>query len=350
MLTQIQFHRYNPFRRPDWRLERVLRMVDRLDDKPGRTTRRDDCYVKALRNFILRYRGASDDRSKEILATENPGLYFAFQIHEKRTDDEGRRKSTMIEARILAHQDDKAIAADMHTLPEVIEWYEALFFNVRDRLDSHDWVVDHVLIPALSVATEKNMTQEEQNAKTSLATMPLHRMADPFFDPTIKFFAYFGGHFVLDYVISGFRRGNLAYSRDELSNWFDGHTTQRLRQRSSVAASVFKIDESNVMQLFNIHVKLIEIERSNDTAENKQDQQHRIMGALISEIPWAVGKAGADLVKGSAIEKYDNSAAELRDSEVQHLSVGENPDTIDGVELLTMPKPRAKEKLNAANT
>src|ERR1700677_3869694 len=145
----ILSNKYNPSLRPEWRFNRVLEMVDRPTANPGRSTTRDDIYVKSLRRFILRYRYSDDPQARNVLWHENPGLYWAFELYELKVDNLDH-KAALIEARILAGQSDEDIAQELGTMPEVPEWYEALFFNVRDRLGNLDWIMDAVLYPALN--------------------------------------------------------------------------------------------------------------------------------------------------------------------------------------------------------
>lgn len=331
MPTALDFEKFNPFRRPDWRLERVLQMVDRLPN-PGRSTKRDDDYVKGLRNFVLRYR-AYDDTARNQLGYENPGLFWAYQIYDRREDD-GRRKAIMIEARLLARQTDEEIAAELGTVPEVVHWYEKAFFNVRDRLKNHDWVVDHVLIPTW----EKEFLDPDDETEN----VPLKTISQPFFDCTTKFMAYFGGVFCLDFVLTGFRRGNQVSSREGVGEWMDVNYIDRIRQRSSMAAHTFEVNRYNVMQLFEIHNAIIGIERGKDAKEQVKDQMHKAIQAMLTSMNWAVGDEGIDLVKGTLVEPYDKSAVELRDDEVLLLSAGTKPGTIEGIETFKLPPPRPR--------
>ena len=343
MQTSLDFNRKNPRRRPDWRFERVLRIVDRAEG-PGRTSVRDDEYVKGARRFIIRYRNATDAQAHEKLAAENPGLYFAWQIYENRNEPDGFCMPILLEARLLADMEDEAIAAELETLPEVVEWYEAIFFHVRDRLKAHDWIVDHVLRPSLLRAGEAAMATQivsgNKPARRSLRDIPLSELTEAFMPASLKFFAYYGGPHVLNQAITGFRRGNRASTAADIGNWFDEYFQLDSRRRASAAMNVFQIGPENVMQLFALNVKLIEIDRNTDSAENKQDQYHRTLAAFMKEIPWAIGRDGRKLVADSPIAIYDDSAVELRDAELQTLSAGEKPDTIEGVELLRLPPPR----------
>jgi hypothetical protein len=225
---KIDFERYNPFRRPDWRFERVLRMVDR-HPSPGRSTKRDDEWVKGLRQFILRYRSASEAK-RERLCYENPGLYFAWLIHERSEDEP--EIAFMIEARILANQSGREICIESDTIPEAIDWYEHLFFDVRTRLRAHDWVMKHVLVPSV--------TRAQENKHDEGVRFPRQPLSEPFYDSTLKFFGYFGGPVLIDFMLAGFRRGVIARSSEDVSAWLDQYTSAAAKRRS-------RADERNAL-------------------------------------------------------------------------------------------------------
>jgi hypothetical protein len=337
----INFNRFSPFRRPDWRFDRILQMTERLADSPGRSTTKDDVYVREMRNFFLRYKNAVDDRTLVALANENPGKYWAFQLHEKTRTQEIQHTVAMIEARILANQDDIEIADDLATIPEVIEWYEAIFFNVRDRLSAHDWILDKVLMPSIDRAAEASSVIVA-DAEEREDEVP--KIAEPFFDATLRFFAYFGGKILLDQILSGFRRGQVVYNRDEINQWLDEHTKSNIRRRSAAAISTFSVTSENVMALFNLHARIIEIEKSTDDIQNKQDTMHRVVAEMLREMPWAVGDQGAATVANTVIGAHDDYAAELRDSELLVTASGHPAAGIELLPMLSLPAPRDKKE------
>jgi hypothetical protein len=83
-----------------------------------------------------------------------------------------------IEARILAGQSDAEIAAVYGMSAAAIEWHEAAFFNVRDRLLSATWVVDRVIGVAFPAGDD---------------------------GPVLKKFGYFGGPKNLEVVLAVMR-------------------------------------------------------------------------------------------------------------------------------------------------
>ena len=135
----------------------------------------------------------------------------------------------------------------------------------------------------------------------------------------------------------------MAQSADEVASYFDDHFKDQMRHHSASAATTFEINQHNVMEVFNVHCRLMEIEKSSDSLENKQDAMHRAVGGMLKEIVFSTGDAGAKRVKGTPIEPYENLAAELRDGELLQLATGMRPSTIEGIEKLTLPPPHKKD-------
>jgi hypothetical protein len=336
--SQIDFERFNPFRTPDWRFERVLQMVDRFPN-PGRSTRRDDEYIKGLRQFILRYRN-SDEIGRRRLINENPGLYFAWIIHERAEED--FETMTMIECRILAGQPDEEICDDAHTIPEAIHWYERLFFNVRDRLGAHDWILKHVLVPAIRRSREA----AEARAGDGPVRVPL---AEPMFDATLRWFAYFSGRHVFDAMLSGFRRGMFVASQDGVSDYLVNHSFTNFKLRTSQSAGYFEVNKYNVMELFQTLLRVVEIERSADTAEQAQNLIHVNIGAMLKGLPWAVGDEGEKNFAGTPVAAADREASELRDDELLLLSSGQSAPKVKDAAGLMLPAPTSREGTSDAD-
>lgn len=333
MAKCITFERYSPFRTPRWRLESVMASVS------GRSLRSDDHYIRAYRKFRERYQN-SDGEARDALGYENPGLFWAHQLYESRTTDRSSRKSAMIECRILAGLNDTDIAAQLFTVPEVIEWYSALFYDVRERLSAHDWIIDQVLIPAFVEQTAAKL------AKGNNVTVDI---VDPYFDATIKFFAYFGGPAVLDFIFSGFQRTDgQQLSAAGVGAWFDDYFAGRCRQRSAQAMSSFGLNRYNVMELFQLHVTLMQIAKSKKDPDEKTGNMFNLMKGLINATTWAVGDTGMKKIAGTPMEKYDNSAAELRDNEVQMVANGTETEQLLAVTAMSMPaaQPLSQEIFN----
>ena len=79
---------------------------------------------------------AVSDTDRQQVATEQPNVHAAFQIHKADKLTRGA-----LEARILARLPLEKVAAACQVTVEAVQAYEHLFFNVRDGLDLPDFVV-----------------------------------------------------------------------------------------------------------------------------------------------------------------------------------------------------------------
>jgi hypothetical protein len=137
----ISYHpdlqRLSPLRRPDWRWRRAQTLVAarryyccrRDDPETGRTVR----YLRALAR-------CADGIPSAQLERNFPDLCRAHRLH----DNNGTTKLT-VEARLLAGQAVAEVARLTGLTPGAVAAYEALFFNVLDRLDARDWILAHAL-------------------------------------------------------------------------------------------------------------------------------------------------------------------------------------------------------------
>jgi hypothetical protein len=320
--------RYDPFLRPEWRWERVLKLVDRVPT-PGRTTRRDDSYIRAARSFMLRWRSYGPERRDELLY-ENPGLYYAYKIHDKLGSDPEVR--FIVEARLLTGQPYEEIADACNTLPETIDWYEKLFFNVRPMLRHHDWIVKNVLLPSADRYAPHDPDEDKPFANPAVV--------QPHLDMTLKFFSYFGGPILCEYMISGFKRGQIVRTQDDIMPFLSEQCMGSLTRRSSQAAMVFKIDRWNVTELFATHLRIQEIQKSAESQEDRRTTIERHIHAMLAELPWTTGEEAEKVYAGSEMIAYDKMAAELRDDELMLINAGQRPLGIEDVPGLVIPPPR----------
>jgi hypothetical protein len=138
-----------------------------------------------------------------------------------------------LEARLLARQDSATIAKTLCTTPEAVDWYEALCYNVRDRLDNRDWITTQCLLPALR-CHPNTIGHHVSSLATGLPTSSV--TAYPFLDGSVKLFAYFGGANLVDVMIHGFRIDKPVPSMDGIDDWLDKHWSTTMRRRSGQAA------------------------------------------------------------------------------------------------------------------
>lgn len=335
MLLNAHYQKFNPFRTPDWRWERVLHLCDR-HPTPGRCTKWDDDFIKQAREHLLLWRRFTPAQ-REQLFWKNPGLTYAIDIYEKLNIGERTSTALTIEARLLANQSYDQIADEAGTLPAAIDWYEALFFNVRDHLKKRDWIFSNVLAPAMMRA---KVEAGDSDGFESFSTFKNSEVAKPFFDGSLKFFAYFGGPYLVDHLITGFRAGQPLESLDNIDQWYDRTMGSLVRRRSTQAAGQFEINKFNVTELFQVHHAIMALERSQDNIDAQKSTTERHIQALLEDIPWSLGADGEMLLEGTVLGEYDKGAAELRDEEVLRMSSGQDFTPEDVPQQI--PPPRKK--------
>lgn len=299
VLRENPIEKYNPFRSTSWRYNRVLELADRQRVLPCAVY--DDELVREARDFFILRRAASrgDQLGYNKAICKNPGMHYAFQLFE-RYDSEARRH---IESRLLARQSDAEIAAVSAMLPSGIDIYERLFFNVRDRLTCSDWIVRQAIAPS-------------NDAYQTSDPLKNHELS-------MKFFAYFAGPVALNAIITGWCGSDFAKDRAELLDLYDYQYKFSLRRKSTTAANSFEVNKYNVMQLFELHQRLMESENANGNDKNKTDIADNILG-MLNEIEWTVGSIDVKTHESSGVmQEFDEMAAELRDHEMMALRNGE---------------------------
>ncbi len=299
---------------------------------PGRSTCRDDSYIRSGRKFLLQHRARETPAEREELFWEQPGLYYAYEVYERMPSD--AVPALILQARLLAQQTPVEIAASCGMLPEAISWYEALFFNVTPRINCRDWITKQVLLPALSRRFDRYVDDDEPSRRRGRLVSP------PFVDSTLKLFAYFGGKYLVDLMLTGFGSGAPLDSVENLAPWLDRHWSAMLKRRSLQAAHQLEVHQHNIMQLFEVNIRLMELEKSAESLEQTRTEIEKAAQALIEELPMAVGDAGRASIAGTALEPYEDGASELRDDELHMVSAGLAPAGFRETLPLALPPPR----------
>jgi hypothetical protein len=334
----VPYRLIDPFRRPDWRFNRVLSMCDRVPT-PGRCTPHDDEYVRRARSYLLRHRAFDEYRRLELEA-EDEDLHAAFEIFRRKADgDHGQ--AFILEARILSADPPEKIAEHYSFGPRTIDYYEKLFFNVADRLAMRDWVTSQILIPALK------RDKGTSNAPATVGTWQPqdHTVIDSQLDGSLKFFAYFAGPFVLERMVTGFEYSSRAQSPDEASNgWDEKHYTRGMKRRAAQATNHFEINKFNVMDVFMVVNQIITVEKAADAAEGAKTNYETHVKSLLDGLPWTVASRDAENVP-RRVAAYDDSTSELRDDELLMVSAGDTPGSLAGMEFVKIPEGKPKDEI-----
>lgn len=304
----VEYQRFNVFRQPDWRWERVANLLDQYPQ--GRCSVRDEHAVKQAYNFVRRLRARHDPDQREELLRENPGLFNAYMIREQTAENPAR--ALIMEARLLAGQGFADIAHKLYTSVDTVRWYEHLFFDVVQYLDCRDWITRNILLPAIMRqhrALTNPLLQQDVDSNHTVAGKRFQEppIVQPSLDSSLKLFAYLGGPILLDLMLTGSLVGRTVMSQDDMEGWLDEHWALSIRRRSAPAALLLPIDKSNVMKLFAIHARIREIDRLARSSHMQESTMEQCIQAFLDDIP--LKTAAGDLRKDTECLKDDDSAS-----------------------------------------
>lgn len=301
MPLPLDFHARNPFRPPQWRSERAILLADR-QPRPLRPRRFDDAYIRTYWQFLVDYvRTREHPERSHALFLRQPHVYHAHMV-QWHPDPEWK---TILEARLLTGANYAEIANGLNLDPAVVNWYEKLFFNVREKLHHRDWIVKTITGSPADRAANKSDT-----------------MTDLQRDMVYKLFAYLGGPLVLDAIICGFNGLDFPAKAADIPEWFDAALANLVRVRAAVAARLFEINRYNVMQLLEINFNLQNMKSADATGPQTAIEQN--LDVIIQELGWEMAPTLADQRTG-AMSEYMTSAVEANAREQLQLAAGEVP-------------------------
>lgn len=306
---------YDPERSPRWRYERAMQLTNVQVRRPT-ILERDDKWIRQFRLFLNRWREIEktsrnrDDMhiKREVLRHQKPAMYYAFQAFLNQSS----RTYWTIEARILAGQTDVEIANSVDTQPDMVEAYEALFFDVRRRINKRDYICNKVLYPQF-VADLDSMT----------------------IDASARFFGYFGGPIVLDSIIQQFDLYAAAKpaAGQSCADFFNTHFEVGAGRRSSQSVNNFEINRYNVMELFQLHAAMLADAAKAQSAGEDLNLMEQTVSTYLRTIPWLHGQKLRDAMADKSLKDYYAGNAEPRASELMQFSSPDGPPVIEALEF-----------------
>ncbi len=261
MLNQLQSNAWRPV---DAWWQRAVRILDGAEPvaTPRRDSGRGSGWIKKAQRFRYAIQQATTDHERMEVMAAHPTIYWAAWIHEQAATS-NRAIPWAIEARILARQSDAEIGQTNGCWPQYIEAYEALFFNVRDRMDNRDFVLQSVLTPAFS----RGFEAAEAGSLW-------------------KLFGYLGGPHVLDAMMSGFPGVSQVKRPEGISSFFQDLAINSMKQKAAVASMSMPVGSGTYRHLLEAFVKCVEIERTTDSAGTAQDQIQNGLQNLLESFPF----------------------------------------------------------------
>jgi hypothetical protein len=314
----IECARDNPKRVVHWRWLRALAVATDPDCK---TSRREDGpvgyrWIKRAANFKIALDRARTPHRQRVLRTKMPDLWWAYQLWN---DDRDPARSE-VEARILARCDNFEIGLACGIPPEVIDAYECVFFNVREKLNHSGYIGHQVSGPAV----QRGLAEHE-------------------YDALWKLYAYFRGPQVLQSLISKFVCPSWCSTPDTVNSALQDDAIGTLKLKASVAAKTVPVGFNTQTELLHIFTKFVEVERTTDTAGRAQDQMLEHITAMLAHLPLNI--SGRDPQHGhvpiayNPVQQFKQTAIELSYEEIMAVATGQELSYLEQVQTLKFPEP-----------
>jgi len=305
----VYFSQDDPFLPVDWRWQRAVwlsenqRNVRRLKDK-------DDPFIQTARRFRLRWNSARRPGTQIQLSEQFPGIYYAWQLY-RRNDQDDRWN---VEARLLAGQSLDVIAKRQKCKLEVIFWFEKLFFNVSDKLEHRDYIVNRVLGPAV------------------------HRgISERDFDLLLKLFALVGGPLVVDVIMENNSRiGKYMQEYHHADAYFSELAASVHRRKAATAAYCIPVNLQTQMALMDGHTKLLELEKDREQlAGNTEGLLKQSIADALAAVPfWVTSSKNPPTLPLMSVV---NGAVELTGAERMAAQAGVEPAIDDEFRTFRIP-------------
>lgn len=261
----VKLAQKDPARSPSWRWDLVGSIMSGPAVSEPKV--RDRWIRKGIELWKLRHRPA------EVAGTSLEPVWMAHRIYL--WDNPSR---WLLEARILAGQSDDEIAGKLGVDRRTVAAYEALFFNVRDRLDNPDYIMGAAIGTISATISHGNM------------------------EPLWKLYAYFGGPVMLEHLAYNFPggRANSAMDLQSLARDLIGAS---LEVRALVASRVMKVTNRQAIPIINTYLKLTAPEDAGST-NRTLDTIGRILDSIevkVREQPDpSAGEQSINRLKGNA--------------------------------------------------
>lgn len=230
--------RYDPTIPADWRWWRAEFLLAAADPYLAG----NDAVIARAYEF-LRYLtggGRQPPAGTDQQYRDQEDLAVAFQIYQT-----GGTQRLELESRLLAGQTSEAIAQRMSLSVAAVDVFADLYFDVRPRLLSSDWIVRHAI---------RRWPSDSLDARLGIV---------------LKTFAYFGKEYLLEALLPYCTDGGVRLQQPSDLSTEAGRLDVRLKL--SILIEVVQIDETNVMQLFKLHAGILEIERQRSAATTSHE-------------------------------------------------------------------------------
>jgi hypothetical protein len=174
----------DPMRPITWRYDRLRYLLNQPPDQQVLLDDVDDLGIRHAYLFLQRWAACHTPEERYLIRHQYPGLTEAVQLYKYQEV----QKTGLMEGYILADCNVGSIADKFSLLPDAVNWYEQLFFDVRTRLSNTMFV-------ELSAIQSLYDTRRQAYKRKKVE----HHLAAAY-----KAFGYHGGIVALELISTGF--------------------------------------------------------------------------------------------------------------------------------------------------
>jgi hypothetical protein len=316
------FRKNNPRRPVDWRWQ----LADVIIARGGRVRRsKSDPQLQKAISFRRQLDRCQDDDDYMRVLDSAPELYEAWALFD---DGEDRETRWELEARLLSQQPVADIAKAIALEPASVEHYEALFFNVRDRLESPSYISQVVLGKSIHSG-----------------------LSERAYDVLWKMYGYWAGHHVLNSLVYRFNAPAIPEGADGVNAFWDDDAKDMLRMKSAIAMRTMPINWETQTEILNLYLRMIEIERNAGEGGAGSEAVLANINTLFTQIPWTKHRPGIDVVdQNDPIAVVDATGKTLRAHELSLIATdNQMPKALEYL-LETMQFPESNDAEDSKKT
>lgn len=300
----------SPRRAPHWRWLRAMqidsggpRASKNLDGPAGFTWIRRASRMK-------RHWEQANNRPNAVYAAmlRDKDMFWAHSIWA----EEKNPTRWAIEARVLAGESNAQIAYKLGTTEDVVGAYVNVFFDVREKMQHMDYVLNVILSDAVTRGLQERH-----------------------YDLLWKMLGYQGGEHVLDAVLSRFVNIAKPGGADGVSGFFQEFAINSMKYKAALATLTVQVNTHTQLPLIDSFVKYVEIEKNSDNAMKAQSSIVDNIGVMLTSLPFKIGtKLDSE---GAKMLPFDNGSAELRGDEMMIIAAGGALVEPDNIQSLSFP-------------
>lgn len=237
---------------------------------------------------------------------ELPHAYVAASINDY-PDEEWK---DILQAKLLTEESYEEIGEWFGVDKETVDFFESVFFDIRDRLRHRGWIIKVIL-----GNPEERSSRNREGRITANQRGLLYRL-----------FAYYGGSEALEAALTGFMPSTLPSAKRDIQKWYDKALEQIIQSKAATAARAFEVNKFNVMQVLELAMGgAIQRQLASNSAGGGMDEFADKVTTAMSN--WSLAEPGFS--KRSEEERHLLSGpVEARVQERVMLLHGEQPESL----------------------